>query len=1490
SVNSASGGGEVVIDGGDAVTERGIVYNTTGTPTTADTKVINGTGVGTFTANLTSLSSNTTYYVRAYAINGVGTGYGSEVNFTTLAAEPTTQSTVAFGTRTNTSLVVNFTGGNGGRRVVFVKQGSAVDYTPTDAVAPSGINAVFGAGTQFGTGNYAVYDGTGTTVTVTGLTKNTTYHIAVYEYTNNSVSSPNYFATAGTGNATTYNPTITVGSVTAFGNVVTATNSSSQSYTVEGTELVGSITINAPTGFAISLDDVDFSVNPIILAKNGSDAVPSTTIYVRFSPASATGATGSLNITHTSTDATTQNVAVSGNALAVEPTTVGTISFGTVTTTSIVVNLPTVGDGARRLILVKSGSAVDATPTDANSYTANAVFASGDQIGSGNYVIYNGTGSGNSLVTLTGLSKNVTYHFAVFEYNEGTGTSQNYYGTAATANQTTANESASTDAFRSFQTGNWNSTSTWESFSNGVWIAATLTPDASASTITILNTHTVSVTASISADEVTINSGGQITVNSGQTLTIANGTGTDITVNGILRNIGTLTLTGTMVVNNQAMYDHAVDGGTITLPSYPQITWNTGSTLKISGNYSTAINTSAGNLLGNATTSLKNVLIDCNFANDAFFSLSDGLLTLDTLTIAGTGNGGVTPTNRNTTTCGTYIQTGGLLYCNRASGSFFVLTVTGNVNINGGTLSLKSGANAGGGTLNVGGDLTVGASGTLTNSASTGFPNLTFNGSTAQTWNNAGTFSYSTAGNRITINNANGVTLNNSVTVGAIFLTAGTLSNASNLTVINSGTVTRTAGSFSGNPNYGTGVNVTFTGTSVSSGSELTPASGTIGTLTVNSSGNTYTLSNNVSVGAVALTAGTLDASTSNYAINVSGNWTRSAGSFTARSGTVTFNGTSTISGTNSFNNITVAESASVSTGAISIAGNLVNNNSFAATGAITFNGTANQTISGNGGTMAFTSITINNTGTFISNGESANDVVEFLSTNLSLSSTITLTQGIIKLSGAYSLTTPFGSGSFTIPANAGIWLNNSGCSVSANTGSLTLNGLLRITNGSITIGTAQGNQITSTSTTSYLFIEGGTLNLASRFSLTGAGATFNMTGGNFNICTASSTSTSIPSFNLPSGTIFLISGGNINLVQRNTAGTPFTDYLVAGSTTISGGTLNVGTAATATNFNFIIGGAIPNLVINNTTNNKTATLSTTTTVSGNIQINTGTTLTANSQNISLTGNWSNAGTFTNTGSTVTFNGTVTQTITKSGGETFNSLTVNKTSGTLQLVNNVQINNTLNYTAGNFDLAGNTLTFSGTTATVVTGTEAFVNSTGTGTIAITSGVHTVSGSSTPLLTYPSNVQIIASNGIDFGNGISTINGTLQINSGGYVVANNPPTYGSASTLRYNSGTTYGRFTEWSATSGAGYPNNVQISNNTTLDLGNGGTSVARQIAGNLTVDNGSTLTMNNTGNVMNAALTVKGNIANNGTITLAGLSGGDLRLEGNIVDNDTFNA
>ncbi|MHA7830196.1 MAG: T9SS type B sorting domain-containing protein [Flagellimonas sp.] len=81
---SAILGGEVTDNGGASVTERGIVYNTTGTPNVDDdTKVQIGSGDGGFTQEITGLSAGTTYYVRAYAINSEGASYGSEVSFTT---------------------------------------------------------------------------------------------------------------------------------------------------------------------------------------------------------------------------------------------------------------------------------------------------------------------------------------------------------------------------------------------------------------------------------------------------------------------------------------------------------------------------------------------------------------------------------------------------------------------------------------------------------------------------------------------------------------------------------------------------------------------------------------------------------------------------------------------------------------------------------------------------------------------------------------------------------------------------------------------------------------------------------------------------------------------------------------------------------------------------------------------------------------------------------------------------------------------------------------------------------------------------------------------------------------------------------------------------------------------------------------------------------------------------------------------------------------
>ena len=81
-------GGEVTNDGTLTVTERGVVYNTTGAPTTSDTKIQIGSGLGSFSQQTYGYSLGVTYYTRAYAINAAGTGYGVTKTFAVDALLP----------------------------------------------------------------------------------------------------------------------------------------------------------------------------------------------------------------------------------------------------------------------------------------------------------------------------------------------------------------------------------------------------------------------------------------------------------------------------------------------------------------------------------------------------------------------------------------------------------------------------------------------------------------------------------------------------------------------------------------------------------------------------------------------------------------------------------------------------------------------------------------------------------------------------------------------------------------------------------------------------------------------------------------------------------------------------------------------------------------------------------------------------------------------------------------------------------------------------------------------------------------------------------------------------------------------------------------------------------------------------------------------------------------------------------------------------------
>ena len=82
--NSAVSGGNITLDGGSPVIARGVCWSTSLNPTIADNKTTDGNGIGSFVSNITGLSPNTHYYIRSYATNSAMTGYGNELDFTTL--------------------------------------------------------------------------------------------------------------------------------------------------------------------------------------------------------------------------------------------------------------------------------------------------------------------------------------------------------------------------------------------------------------------------------------------------------------------------------------------------------------------------------------------------------------------------------------------------------------------------------------------------------------------------------------------------------------------------------------------------------------------------------------------------------------------------------------------------------------------------------------------------------------------------------------------------------------------------------------------------------------------------------------------------------------------------------------------------------------------------------------------------------------------------------------------------------------------------------------------------------------------------------------------------------------------------------------------------------------------------------------------------------------------------------------------------------------
>ncbi|MFA7066237.1 MAG: fibronectin type III domain-containing protein, partial [Dysgonamonadaceae bacterium] len=164
SSTSAKVGGTVTSDGGSAVTERGVYYRKSTDPEQREEKLKIGAGKGTFSAVLENLEPNTTYYVRAYAVNSQGTAYGNQISFKTLTELPTL-TTTSLSNITKTSVD---TGGNitsdGGANITA--RGVCYDTSPNPTIN--------GTKTSNGTGVGSFVS------SLSGLTVGVTYYIRAY--------------------------------------------------------------------------------------------------------------------------------------------------------------------------------------------------------------------------------------------------------------------------------------------------------------------------------------------------------------------------------------------------------------------------------------------------------------------------------------------------------------------------------------------------------------------------------------------------------------------------------------------------------------------------------------------------------------------------------------------------------------------------------------------------------------------------------------------------------------------------------------------------------------------------------------------------------------------------------------------------------------------------------------------------------------------------------------------------------------------------------------------------------------------------------------------------------------------------------------------------------------------------------------------------------------------------------------------------------------
>jgi len=363
---SAIMGGNVTADGNATVTEKGVCYSISPNPTTNNFKMGLGNDTGVFSGTVNGLNQNSTYYVRAYAINSMGTAYGNQVSFTTsiILSAPTVTTTAATNITTSTVYLGGNVTSSGGATVSSRGVCYSTSQTPTLA---SSVH-FFGSGT----GEFSFVQ--------TGLTSNTLYYARA-------------FATNSVG--TSYGNQV---SFTTATNIVVPTVSATTLLTDAGWTAASSVTSDG--GATVTVRGFCWSTSPNPTTANShNDSGSGTGVFVGT-------LTGLSEGTAYYVRAYATNSAGTGYGSQVSFITGVTTTTPTVTTAAIT-NITATGATGGGEVTATGGLTVTSRGVQ---YSTNPLFQQ-------NSVISSGSGLGVFTVNMAGLNTATTYYYRAYAVN-----------------------------------------------------------------------------------------------------------------------------------------------------------------------------------------------------------------------------------------------------------------------------------------------------------------------------------------------------------------------------------------------------------------------------------------------------------------------------------------------------------------------------------------------------------------------------------------------------------------------------------------------------------------------------------------------------------------------------------------------------------------------------------------------------------------------------------------------------------------------------------------------------------------------------------------------------------------------------------------------------------------------------------------------------------------------------------------------------------------